>query len=86
MDKMNSREREKLLREMVKKGKSAETLSAFLSEFKRTEETAALNALLCTAKDPNIIRADLRAAMRFVDNINAIINVGKVAESKLEDN
>ena len=86
MDKMNSRAREKLLREMVKKGKSAETLSSFLSEFKRTEETAALNALLLTAKDPNIIRADLRVAMRFVDNMNAIINVGKVAESKLEDN
>ncbi len=86
MDKMTSREREKVLRDMVKKGKSAETLSSFLSEFKRTEEDAALKALLLTAKDPNIIRADLRAAMRFVDNMNAIINLGKVAESKLEDN
>lgn len=86
MDKMTSREREKVLRDMVKKGKSAETLSSFLSEFKKAEEAAALKALLLTAKDPNIIRADLRAAMRFVDNMNAIINVGKVAESKLEDN
>lgn len=86
MDKMTSRERERRLQEMIKKGKSAETLSSFLKEFQKSEEHAALYALLNTAKDPNTIRADLRAAKRFTDTMIAIINTGKIAESKLEDN
>lgn len=86
MDKMTSRERERRLQEMIKKGKSAETLSSFLAEFQKTEEHAALYALLHTSKDPNAIRVDLRAAERFIDNMIAIINTGKIAESKLEDN
>lgn len=86
MDKMTSRERERRLQEMIKKGKSAETLSSFLKEFQKSEEYAALYALLHTAKDPNAIRADLRAAKRFTDTMIAIINTGKIAESKLEDN
>lgn len=86
MDKMTSRERERRLQEMIKKGKSAETLSSFLTEFQKSEEHAALYALLHTAKDPDTIRADLRAAKRFTDTMMAIINTGKIAESKLEDN
>lgn len=86
MDKMTSRERERRLQEMIKKGKSAETLSSFLEEFQKSEEHAALYALLHTAKDPNAIRADLRATKRFTDTMIAIINTGKIAESKLEDN
>ena len=86
MDKMTSRERERRLQEMIKKGKSAETLSSFLKEFQKSEEHTALYALLHTAKDPHTIRADLRAAKRFTDTMIAIINTGKIAESKLEDN
>lgn len=86
MDKMTSCERERRLQEMIKKGKSAETLSSFLKEFQKSEEHAALYALLHTATDPNAIRADLRAAKRFTDTMIAIINTGKIAEAKLEDN
>lgn len=68
------------LQKLIQAGTRAKDLSEFLTQFVRAEKERAINELLNTSRDANLIRADLKADMRIVGHITSIINKGKIAE------
>lgn len=80
---MDRRERERRLRKMIESGNRAKHLTAFIDEFMEASNERAINEMLTTAKDPSVIKADLRASKRLCDYIRNIISMGVLAEQKL---
>lgn len=77
------RERERKLKIELERGKKAETLRPFLQEFYELEKQRAIVDLLQSRKDPETVRADMKAAKRLVDYINNIFLRGELADRKL---
>lgn len=82
---MDKAEKERKLVKMLKDGSKAEILLSFLDEFMRYSNELAVNELLTTTKDPNIIKADLRASKRVCTYIKNMVSIGKLADSKLKE-
>lgn len=82
---MDKVEHERKLVKMIKDGEKAKTLLTFLDDFMKYSNELAVNELLTTTKDPNIIKADLRASKRVCTYIKNIVGIGKLADNKLKE-
>lgn len=82
---MNKAEKERKLVKILKDGGKAETLLTFLDEFMDYSNKLAVSELLTTTKDPNIVKADLRASKRLCTYIKNMVGIGSLAEKKLKE-
>lgn len=82
---MDKAEKERKLVNMLKEGDKASTLLTFLDEFMEYSNKVAVSELLTTTKDPNIIKADLRASKRVCTYIKNMVNISKLADNKLKE-
>ena len=82
---MDKAEKERKLVNMLKDGDKASTLLTFLDAFMEYSNKVAVSELLTTTKDPNIIKADLRASKRVCTYIKNIVGIGKLADNKLKE-
>lgn len=82
---MNKAEKERKLAKLLKDGDKASTLLTFLDEFMDYSNKVAVSELLTTTKDPNIIKADLRASKRVCTYIKNIVSISKLADNKLKE-
>lgn len=82
---MDKAEKERKLVNMLKEGDKASTLLTFLDAFMEYSNKVAVSELLTTTKDPNIIKADLRASKRVCTYIKNMVNISKLADNKLKE-
>lgn len=82
---MDKAEKERKLVNMLKDGDKASTLLTFLDAFMEYSNKVAVSELLTTTKDPNIIKADLRASKRVCTYIKNMVSISKLADNKLKE-
>lgn len=82
---MDKAEKERKLVNMLKEGDKASTLLTFLDAFMEYSNKVAVSELLTTTKDPNIIKADLRASKRVCTYIKNMVSISKLADNKLKE-
>ena len=82
---MEKAEKERKLVNMLKEGDKASTLLTFLDAFMEYSNKVAVSELLTTTKDPNIIKADLRASKRVCTYIKNMVSISKLADNKLKE-
>lgn len=82
---MDKAEKERKLVNMLKEGDKASTLLTFLDAFMEYSNKVAVSELLTTTKDPNIIKADLRASKRVWTYIKNMVSISKLADDKLKE-
>lgn len=77
-------DKEKRLREIIKRGDKVEPLKELLAEFYEVEKAKAVIDLLNTTKDPKLVKADLRAAKRLIDYFKVLTVRANTARKMLD--